>query len=142
MKNKLMVNLLLGGFGIFLLTGCGSTTDKVVCKVSEEAGELTMAAEVTATLNDDKVESVTAEITFNSENTAASYYNILMGREEATEEESKLKAKLDGNKITIENFEYTIEKNNDEEGSIGIKIIGESKDNFISIMESDQYSCE
>ncbi len=141
--NKKILGLLGIGCGLLLLTGCGSSGDKVVCTATESEGGMSMTAEVTAKLKDNKVDSAEAAIVFDSEETASQYYGMLALVESFSEDGKKLGAKLDGKKVTIENFANVIEEEADEEeGTEAVKVIGESKEDFIKLMEAEGYSCK
>ncbi len=135
--NKLKIfMIMILCLGVFYLTGCTSNENEIKCKINEEYEDKTMETEVKATMKDDKINKITATLTFDSDNTAVSYYNLFKSYEELSNDEEKIEAKLDGKVVTIENFDNYLKKSQNAD------LIGKDKDEFIKMMESMQYKCE
>lgn len=148
-KNKLFLGTFLICCSLLLLSGCGSSNEnsksenKVICSTEvEEVGEMTMHTEVVATLKNDKVSSVVATLTFDSDDTASMYYSFLSLYDSYLENGASLDMQQNKNKIIIQNFQYMIEEGSNDGETLDIKIIGETKENYISIMEKEQFSCK
>ncbi len=122
--------ILLGLASLFLLTGCGSNGNKVVCTGKLEEDGMKAEMKLTATLKDDKVEKVAADMTFDSKDTAKQYCSLFeMANSFAEDEADKVKFKCDGKTISFEN--YADFAGEDDE------IVGMSKADFIKEMEKE-----
>lgn len=120
---KLLYSFLLLGFGVVVITGCGSSSsNKVVCKYSESDPEIdTTYEEITATLDSDgKVKEISGLIEYRTEDAAKSDFKY-------AEEYYGESVKLDGKKMFLSNLEK------DERYS---KIVGKTKDEFIEYIKS------
>ena len=116
-----------------VLTGCGKKT--VTCSATQEDGGEKMTTEVVGTLKSNKIDSVKAKITFEKEETAKTYCSFL-GLASTADDGSKIDIKCDGKSITISNYEKLDSSD---------KIIGLTKDEFISKMKEsggDKVSCK
>ena len=133
MKNKVLLGIGIAGF---LLTACGSSGEKIVCKGSAEENGQKAEVKITATLKDGKVSRVDQETTFSDSNTAKQTCSILeFANGFAESDDEKLDFKCDGNTITINNIQ---EQGNTKELS------GMTKDEFISYAksQSSEITCE
>jgi len=63
--------VVLGLASLFLLTGCGSSKNKVTCKGSMNQGGIKVEMKAIATLKDNKVKSVDLEYEFGSKEIAS-----------------------------------------------------------------------
>ena len=128
MKNKLFA-LLIIGFGLLLLTGCGSSDDKIVCTSSEEDFGITIDAEIVAKLKDKKVDSVSAEFVLDTEENAEALYSLLGGEDSG--------AKVEGTKVIVSDFSGMLNSLDEE-----TTVIGMAKEDFIKLIEEKDYSCK
>lgn len=132
---KYIVSILIT-LGVVLLTGCSLSEEKIVCTMKENVDDMYMSTEVTAIIKDDKVSSLSGTLTFDSENTATSYYSFISLYDQNLKQNETLDVELNGKKIFIGNFQYLIEENQED------KIIGQEKDDFKKIMENENFSCK
>ena len=121
-------------FGAFLfvstllLTGCGKN-NKVTCSGTQEEGGKKFTTEITATLKDDKVNSLSSKMTFGDEESAKEYCGMLaLASSFTSNENEKIDYKCDGKSVTINNFENLVSDDDDD------KIIGLTKQEFIDEM--------
>ena len=137
MKKGLLL-LFVSVFGLVLLTGCGDSGKKVTCTADMEGedGKKAGTAEIVAELDDsDKVKAVSATMEFDDADYASQAYgmiSLMNAFMEGQEDAVKIDAKLDGKKLTINNFDAYMDS--DEE----TKMIGMTKDDFIKAMESNE----
>ena len=117
---KYLFSLLVFGFGVLFLTGCGSS-NKVVCTYKGDSGEVPSSEEITAELDSDgKVVRIDGYLIYSSEDDAKNDFAYV----EAIYGDS---VSLDGKKIMVKNLQ-----NSDEWGSL----VGYTKDEFIKYVES------
>lgn len=126
-------------FSALVLTGCGGG-EKLVCTISEEGENGTQKGEVTAAIKDGKVDSISANMEFATEEEATQYMQILKLAEAFMGEDVKIGAKQSGKKITIDDMSAILENTNDNENEV--KIIGMSKEDFKARLEEQGYSCK
>ncbi len=166
MKKKIFGILLIVAC-LFLVTGCGGSTDseKVVCTSEESEGGMTVNGVVTATLKDQKVDAVSAELKFGSKEQASQYYYILtafasmggagdLGLELKDDkiivadyinfmEQTNSSKDYDDEDMDIEEDEdLDVEEDEEEEKEPEVKIKGMSKEEFIKLMEKDDFTCK
>ncbi len=143
MFNKVS-GLLTSVLCLLLLTSCGiKNNNKVVCSSVETQGDIKMTTEIVATIKDENVKSLTATVTFDSLEDAELYSEILSRINSSLLDNDKLNISVNGKQIVIGNYEKMIEQDADEvEGIRAVKIIDESKDDFIKIMNEQKYSCK
>ena len=129
MKKKFLYGIVAFGFGALLLTGCGGSSNKVVCSGDfKEGGQKIASGEIAATLDDsDKVKDVSATMTFEDEQTATAYQQLM---EEFGSSGLGIKATRSGKKVTISNYDVLSSSAEDS-------LVGVSKADFIKAMESD-----
>lgn len=127
---------------ILLLTGCGNSSDTLKCTIEEGYEDKKIETEVTATFKDGVVEKVSAELTFDSENTATSYYNIVINYQKFLNDGENLIINLDKKKMTIDNFQYMLEQETNSENEEKIEVVGLTKDEYKTFMKNRQYSCD
>lgn len=134
--------LLIYFCSLFLFVGCASSSkDNIVCKIAEEYNGMTMDNVVTASIENDKVASVSGTFTFDSEKNANAYYTFLTVFEKNLGDDKSLGITLDGNTISVEKYYYLIEYNlNNNEKTISI--IGQSKEDYIKVLEDRNFSCK
>lgn len=119
-------------FGAFLfvstllLTGCGQK--KVTCSATMEEGGKKVTTEVNANLKNDKVDSVSAKMTFDDESTAQETCGLLkLASSMSSDDSKKIDYKCDGKTITINNYNLLSEDDN--------KMVGLTKEEFIDQMK-------
>ena len=121
--------ILLGLASLFILTGCGNKNE-VVCTGKMDEEGMKAEAKITATIKDDKVEKVSAAITFDDKETAEQYCSLFeMANGFAESEDDKVGFKCDGKTISFEN--YSDFAGDDED------IVGMAKADFIKTMEKE-----
>ncbi len=126
--------ILFGLVCLFILTGCGNG-NKVVCKGKLDEAGMKADMTVTATIKSDKVDKVSASMTFDSKDTAKQYCSLFEMANSFAEDDEKVDFKCDGKTLTFEN--YSDFAGEDDE------IIGMSKADFIKEMEkTDGVSCK
>ena len=120
-RNKLLVGAVTAVCGLFLLTGCGGSGNKVTCTMEQDGNEAEIVAELD---DDDKVKSLTATMTFADEDTAKESYEYI--------EQFVESAKLKGKTITISDYaEMT-----------GSNAVGKTKAEFVEMLEDSGYKCK
>ena len=132
-------------FGALVLTGCGSSGEKLTCTVEQkdEASGQTMKAEIIAKLKEDKIDSVSAEMTFDSEDAANQYYSILQLAEAFMEEGKSLDLSKSGKTIKIGNMmDMLSSEGNEEEGEAAFDVSKATKDEFKKYVEAQGYTCK
>ena len=128
-------------FGALFLTGCGGSGSKLVCTGEETTESGSYKAEVTATLKDDKVDAVSAELEFSTEEEATQYASLMKLAEAFMEEGTDLGISSNGKKVTIKNMSAVLSNGTDEEGN-EVNLIGGTKDDFVKYVEEQGYSCK
>lgn len=99
---------------VFTATGCGGK--KVVCTSTIKEDGMEMKAKITATLKDDKVDSVSETLTFNSKEEADKYCSMLSLLSGLSEDGTKIDYTCKGKNITIKNAEQLSEENGNYKG--------------------------
>ena len=127
-----MKKVLFGLGACLLLAGCGNG-NKVVCTGTEEEDGVKVTMEVTATLKNEKVNGVSATMSFSDKKTAEQYCSIFELANSMSEDE-QVDVKCDGKKIIF--ADYTQMSSGDDE------IIGLSKEEFIKAMEDTELKCK
>ena len=120
MKNKIILGLFVAVCGLFLLTGCGGDSNKLVCSGKDSQADGT----ITIYFEDGKAKTVSAEIDFDSTEEAESTLEYYQSH--------GIEAKLSGKTITITNFEML-------EGS---GWIGKTRDEVKKDVEASGLSCK
>lgn len=152
--------------GLFVLTACGGSKNKVTCTADlEENGQKAAVLSIIADLDkDDKVEKVSAEIAFDDKDKASqaySMYQLVIGMvEQLGNEQDKanikdLKIELDGKKIVINDYAAFAKMQMSSEGDPETgeqlpereSLIGMTKEKFKTAIESDKeqgvtFSCK
>ena len=141
----------LGLAALFLVTGCGSKDDdnsskksestkssetkkidsknQVVCSGKESAAGQSISMKMTASLDSsDKVEKVSATITFNDKKFAEQYCSLYKAK---VEDADKI-MKCNGNSVEFSNYSAVV----------GDEIAGIDKDEFIEVMEDEGLTCK
>lgn len=116
-----------------LLSGCGN--NKVVCSGSVDEQGLKVKLEVSAALKDDKVNEVSASMTFDDEKAAKQYCGLMELANSFAEDDSK-KIDFECSDKSIEFKDYTKLMDSDE------KIKEMTKDQFIEVMEAEKLTCK
>ena len=116
-----------------LLSGCGN--NKVVCSGSVDEQGLKVKLEVSAALKDDKVNNVSASMTFDDEKAAKQYCGLMELANSFAEDDSK-KIDFECSGKSIEFKDYTKMMDSDE------KIKEMTKDQFIEVMEAEKLTCK
>lgn len=116
-----------------LLSGCGN--NKVVCSGSVDEQGLKVKLEVSAALKDDKVNEVSASMTFDDEKAAKQYCGLMELANSFAEDDSK-KIDFECSGKSIEFKDYTKLMDSDE------KIKEMTKDQFIEVMEAEKLTCK
>lgn len=132
-------------FGALVLTGCGSSGNKIVCTAEQkdEASGQSMKSEIVAKLKDDKIDSVSAEMTFDNEDAANQYYSILQLAEAFMEEGKSLDISKSGKTIKIGNMmDMLNSEGNEEEGKEAFDISKATKEDFKKYVEAQGYTCK
>ncbi len=121
-KNRFLLGLFVAVCGLFLLTGCGGSSDKIVCTLKAGGEEV----ELTLKLKDDKVSGVSAVMTAKSTEDA----------EEAAEyyKNHGVDVKVDGKKVTFEDFTKVDDST--------LVIIGKTKDEVLKNAEEKGMNCK
>ncbi len=121
-KNRFLLGLFVAVCGLFLLTGCGGYSDKIVCTLKAGGEEV----ELTLKLKDDKVSGVSAVMTAKSTEDA----------EEAAEyyKNHGADVKVDGKKVTFEDFTKVDDST--------LVIIGKTKDEVLKNAEEKGMNCK
>ncbi len=128
--------ILLLFVGLFLLSGCGNK--EVVCTGEEDLEGENVKAEIVAKLEDDKVDSVSATMTFDSEDSANQMCSIFdLYNSSIENDDYKIDVSCDGTKMTFNNYTELLSLEDDSDS-----IIGMSRDDFIQAMEEDELSCK
>ena len=128
--------ILLLFVGLFLLSGCGNK--EVVCTGEEDLEGENVKAEIVAKLEDDKVDSVSATMTFDSEDSANQMCSIFdLYNSSIENDDYKIDVSCDGTKMTFNNYTELLSLKDDSDN-----IIGMSHDYFIQAMEEDELSCK
>ena len=128
--------ILLLFVGLFLLSGCGNK--EVVCTGEEDLEGENVKAEIVAKLENDKVDSVSATMTFDSEDSANQMCSIFNLYNSSIENDDyKIDVSCDGTKMTFNNYTELLSLEDDSDS-----IIGMSRDDFIQAMEEDELSCK
>ena len=128
--------ILLLFVGLFLLCGCGNK--EVVCTGEEDLEGENVKAEIVAKLEDDKVDSVSATMTFDSEDSANQMCSIFdLYNSSIENDDYKIDVSCDGTKMTFNNYTELLSLEDDSDS-----IIGMSRDDFIQAMEEDELSCK
>ncbi|MCR5787685.1 MAG: hypothetical protein K6G37_01160 [Bacilli bacterium] len=123
----------LGLTSLFLLTGCGSKNN-VVCTGSTNEGGEKISMKVTGSLKGDKIEKVSAKLTFGSKDKAKQYCSIFeLANSMASDSKDKIDVKCSGKSIEFK--DYTKVSSDDS-------IIGASKADFIKAMEEQELKCK
>lgn len=118
----------LGIASLFLLTGCGS---KVVCKgTAKENGEK-VNMKVTATLKKDKIDKVSAKMSFSKKDTAKQYCSLFEAAK-ALGADSGVDVKCSGKTIEFKDYAQVT----------GEKLSGMTKADFIKEMEAQDLTCK
>lgn len=118
----------------FLVVGCGNK-NQVTCTKTETEDGVTATIKMIANLKDNKVSSVDAVMSYDDENTISLMCSMFaVANEHAESDSDKVDYKCNKNSIEIKNFD----KMSDEDE----KIIGITKEEFISGMESEGASCK
>ena len=123
---------------ILFLTGCGKSVSKnqIICTGTEDDEDGMVTTKVTANYKDEKITSVSAEMTFEDEDVAkqtCDMYDFMNSF--ADSEDKKIEYECKGKTIIIKdlsNFDSEEEEN----------IIGMSKKDFISKMKEQNISCK
>lgn len=127
--------LLIGISSLFLLTGCNS--NKIVCTEKIDENGINSELIVTASLNKNRVDKISATMTFENKAMADQVCGIFEKTNTFAEQESDM-INLDckDNVITFDDYSKLL--NNDEE-----KVIGMKKADFIKMMEKNKgVSCK
>ena len=128
--------ILLLFVGLFLLSGCGNK--EVVCTGEEDLEGENVKAEIVAKLEDDKVDSVSATMIFDSEDSANQMCSIFdLYNSSIENDDYKIDVSCDGTKMTFNNYTELLSLEDDSDS-----IIGMSRDDFIQAMEEDELSCK
>lgn len=128
--------ILLLFVGLFLLSGCGNK--EVVCTGEEDLEGENVKAEIVAKLKDDKVDTVSATMTFDSEDSANQMCSIFdLYNSSIENDDYKIDVSCDGTKMTFNNYTELLSLEDDSDS-----IIGMSRDDFIQAMEEDELSCK
>lgn len=113
---------LIAVVGILLLTGCGKSK-QVTCTTSMKEGGISMQVSIIADLDDsEKVTKVAAEYDFGDSKTAEQYCSLI--------KLSYSDAQCSGSKITIPDATSML-------GSGSTKVIGMTKDEFVTYAKAD-----
>lgn len=122
--------------GLFLLSGCGSNKNKVVCTGTQEEDGQKVEMKVEANLKDDKVSSVSAIMKLDNEDMAKTICGFLgLANSMAENESEKIDYDCNGTEIKIKNYDAM-------ESSEEDKIVGLSKADFIKAMEEEELKCK
>lgn len=137
MKTRYIVFLILILVGF---TGCSDKKGNLVrCQNIEVSDSESLTTNVEAEIDSDKVISIIGKFEFDNENSAASFYNLLSIKNEKSDKGYKLDFEIDGTTVIVNNFQYMYDDLVVDGES---KLIGSTKDDFISIMTEKKFSCE
>lgn len=122
--------------GLFLLSGCGSKGNQVVCTGTQEEDGQKVEMKVVADLKDDKVSAVSATMKLDSEEMAQTLCGFLgLANSMAESDSDKIDYDCDGKEIRIKNFD-AMESSEDD------KMVGLTKADFIKAMEEEELKCK
>lgn len=123
------------GLGLFLMTGCGKKELTCTGTVDEEGVKVNM--EVTAKFKDDKVNEVSAVMSFDDEEMTKQYCSLFELANSFEEDETKkIKYTCKEKSIVFENYAQVVET--DEE----VKITGVTEEEFRKQMETLELTCK
>ena len=123
--------------GLFLVAGCGSKKNQVVCTGTEEEAGQKVEMKIEASLKDEKISSVSATLKLDDENTAQTYCSFLgLANSMAESDSEKIDYECKGKEIKIKNYE-SFEASED-----GSTIVGLSKADFVEAMEAEGLKCK
>ena len=118
---------------LFVVTGCGNK-NQVKCTGSFSEGGMNMEAEMIADLDEnDKVVDVTAVMDLGNSDTANSFCSLYKLMED---KEKGVEVSCSGSKITIKGY-ANVEAGEDED-----QVVGKTKDEFIKLMEEEDFTCK
>ena len=117
--------------GIFLVSGCGSNKNQVVCTGTQEEDGYKVDMKIEASIKDDKVSSVSATMAVDNEDMAKTLCGFLgLAKSMAEEDSTKIDYECKGKEIKIKNFDAM-------ESTEENQVIGMSKADFIKAMEEE-----
>ena len=122
--------------GLFLVAGCGSNGNKVVCTGTQAEDGLKVEMKIEASLKDDKVSSVSATMKLDNEETAQQFCSFMaLANSMAEDESDKIDYECKGKEIKIKNYDAMDSSEDD-------KVVGLSKADFIKAMEDEALTCK
>lgn len=132
--------LVLGLAGLFLFAGCGNNKNKntVVCTGSTKENGVKISMKVTATLKDEKVSAAKAIMTFGDKKTAKQFCSLFeLANSFAESDDKKVDIKCNGKNVEFADYDKFMSTDDAD-----AKIIGLTKDEFISSMKEQELSCK
>ncbi len=130
---KIMFSIMVVGC-VFLLTGCG-LGNKVVCTGTTEESGYKVGMKVTATLKGNKVDKVSASMSFDNKETADTFCSILKLANTYAEDGKKIDFSCSGKSITIKDYTQLVDSSDEKLSDI-------TKEDFIKAMESEKLKCK
>ncbi len=122
--------VVLGLASLCLLTGCGN---KVVCKGTQKESGKKVTMKVTATMKSDKVDKVSAKMTFSDKKDATEMCGLMeLANSFAEKDSDKIDVKCKGKTIEIKDYAKM-----SGESTKGMK-----KADFIKAMEAQDLTCK
>lgn len=120
--------------GLFLLAGCGSNKNEVVCKGNEKENNTTVSVKTVGKLQNDKINSVSATMTFEDKKTAESYCSLFK-LVNSFSEDMEIDVKCSGKTVEIRDYEKILE-------SSETVVKGLTKAEFKEIMQNQGLICK
>lgn len=125
---------------LIVFSGCSSLeSNSIICTNTEVDQGETLKTVVKAIIEDDKVVSISGTFSFDKENSANSFYNILNIRNEVSDNHYDLGLRIDEKVVYVDNYQYMFPDLIQDGKS---SIIGMLKDEYIIFMNDNLYTCE